>query len=104
MSTELQQLHQTLKDHVDPDARFQDGIDKTLKLILNKLDPDHDDYINRNLENDMKVMKEQVEPLLLAYNSIVFTRKLIIGVSGFVVALVAIGGTISWVVNAVVHK
>jgi len=104
MSTELQQLHNDFLEHAKEDARFQGSLLETLEGIKNKLDPDHESYINKKIEEDIKIMKDQMEPLLLTYNGIQFGRQFIVGVSGVVVALAGIGGVIYGAINFLTHK
>ena len=58
----------------------------------------------RIIHNDLNEIKSALAPLSEAYNGVLFGKKLMMGLGGIVLAIVAVGGGIMWLINAAVNK
>ena len=77
----LDQLAETLKDHAESDERNLGEIKVDLKEIK----------VGLKTWND-------------TYDGVLFTKKVLIGTAGFLLAIAAIGGAMMWVVDWIRNK
>lgn len=96
-------LKKSFDDHARHDALFQSETGKvhqsildSLKSLHDKLNPDHEDYINRHIETELKEMKTQMQPLIEIYNGFVFGRKALIWTAGSVGAVSVLAAAVKF--------
>lgn len=59
------------------------------------------------IENDFKELKKDVEkigPVVEAYDSVVFSKKFLVGVGSVVGSLAAVGAAILWLVDELIKR
>lgn len=74
--------------HIDTDA------ERTGASIPEKLD-----YILDRLQ----VLDKKIDPIVEAYDSVLLSKKFIVGIAGFVTAVVALGAGIIWTATFIRH-
>lgn len=96
-------LKHSFEEHARHDELFQDETRKTDQSILdslaslhNKLNPEHEDYINKHIEQELAEMKSKMEPLLEIYNGFIFGRKALIWTAGTVGAITALAAAVKF--------
>jgi len=110
-------LKRSFDEHAKHDEAFQKesrevdkGIQDSLALILNKLDPDHKEYILKNAESRIGNIENKLDPEHHDYilhdtneqmkvfndikNGIVFARNALIWISGGIAACAIIAGSV----------
>lgn len=88
LEKQFEKIEKAFEKHAYDDLRHFAELADTLKRIEQKVD------------GQMLVL----EPIAKAYNGILFSRQFLLGLSGVVIAIGAIGGGMYWLVNALVHK
>lgn len=90
-------LSDAFKDHAREDSQFQaeshrvhKNMEESMRLILNKLDPKHEDYINRGIEDRITVMESKLDQVWGLFQGLSFSGRAIKYTAGIVVAMAAI--------------
>lgn len=97
ISKDVHVLTGAFKDHAREDAQFQaesmhvhKSMQESMEKILNKLDPKHEDYINKGIEERITVMESKLDQVWGLFQGLSFSGKAIKYTAGVVVALAAI--------------
>lgn len=57
----------------------------------------------RELKGEFRAMKQKLDPIIEAYDSVIFGRKFLYGLATVIGSIVAIGGAVIWVIDYVRH-
>lgn len=94
---EVHELRVSFDAHVDEKNKFQDesleaiqSLRLSVEQILNKLDPKHDDYINKEIESRITTMESKLDQVWGLFQGLSFSGKAIKYTAGVVVAFAAI--------------
>jgi len=85
---ELETLQEQFKEHAKDDERHFAEIRESIERVEKKVD----------------ALAMALAPLTDAYNGILFSKKFLVGVSAFVIAIAAIGGAVMWVINHSIQR
>lgn len=106
ISRDLARLRESHEQHMREDETFQkltverdDNIQRSLSTIMERLDPDHESYILRNVEEKVETMSEEIRPLIAIYKGAIFGRQALTTTAGVVGALTVIGSAAFWMIR-----
>lgn len=94
-------LKEAFEAHAKHDENFQrecretdEHMKESLQLIMNRLDPGHEDYINRTLEGRLENVEKKTELMYTLFQGLSFGGKAILYTSSIVAGIAIIIGSI----------
>ncbi len=96
---DAEQFIEALKDHTKDDTQQFEALTNAMAGIAKDIG-----RLSEKMDERFDTIDKKMEPLLEAYNGVIFGKKIVTGVAAVFIAFAAIGGGIVWVVNAAISK